>query len=226
MSFREQAVPNQEAHFHVRGLLRSHQYNEFLILLFHPYCSRESAVLALRWSRAPVQDLPKGALLVVAGHDALGNPAVLDETDLEVTFNPPEAVHEATIKVLPDSTVVICGLVQHEAEAFVSVLGSKVRPPLPPLQHTTHLQAGVVLVGVLPIRVSSRGLWGCLCAVSGTIVDVSGVPVAPVPAFLLCDLNDSWMDGWMSIAVCVSASAQALNAGSRGGCHIDARSSP
>lgn len=65
---------------------------------------------------------------MVAGHDALGNPAMLDESDLEVTFNPPEAVHEASVKVLPDNTVVICGMVQHEAEAFVSVLGSKVGP--------------------------------------------------------------------------------------------------
>lgn len=91
----------------------------------------EVAIGYRRHLSAPVQDLPKGALLVVAGHDALGNPAVLDESDLEVTFNPPEAVHEASIKVLPDNTVVICGLVQHEAESFVSVLGSKVRPPLP-----------------------------------------------------------------------------------------------
>lgn len=76
-----------------------------------------------------MQDLPKGGLLVVAGHDALGNPSALDESDLEVTFHPPEAVHDAAIKVLPDTTVVICGQVQHEAEAFVSVLGSKVRVP-------------------------------------------------------------------------------------------------
>lgn len=171
-----------------------------------PNSSQESAVLAPTWSRAPVQDLPKGALLVVAGHDGLGNPAVLDESDLEVTFNPPEAVHEASIKVLPDSTVVICGLVQHEAEAFVSVLGSKVCPPRPPVHRTTHLQAGVLLIGVLPMRRWRRSSWGCLCTVSRAFVHVRGVPVAPgLPA--CCAIR---------IAVCVSASAQALNAGPLG----------
>jgi hypothetical protein len=73
-----------------------------------------------------VQELPKGALLIVAGGDALGNPAALDEQDVEVTFQPPEAVSQIAEISLPDGTVCVTGVVQHEANAFVSVLGSKV----------------------------------------------------------------------------------------------------
>lgn len=46
-----------------------------------------------------VQKLPKGALVIVKGGDMLGNMATLEEHDVEVTFQPPEAV--TSVRALP-----------------------------------------------------------------------------------------------------------------------------
>jgi hypothetical protein len=44
-----------------------------------------------------VQKLPKGALVIVKGGDMLGNAALLEENDVEITFQPPEAVSAVRI---------------------------------------------------------------------------------------------------------------------------------
>ena len=50
-----------------------------------------------------MQKLPKGALVIVKGGDMLGNAAPLEEHDVEVTFQPPEAVSavRSTPLILP-----------------------------------------------------------------------------------------------------------------------------
>lgn len=47
-----------------------------------------------------VQKLPKGALVIIKGGDMLGNMAQLEEHDVEVTFQPPEAVSAVRLYLL------------------------------------------------------------------------------------------------------------------------------
>lgn len=45
-----------------------------------------------------MQKLPKGALVIVKGGDMLGNMATLEEHDVEVQFQPSEAVSAVRIR--------------------------------------------------------------------------------------------------------------------------------
>ena len=48
-----------------------------------------------------VQKLPKGALVIVKGGDMLGNTATLEEHDVEVAFQPPEAISSVRPHITP-----------------------------------------------------------------------------------------------------------------------------
>lgn len=65
------------------------------------------------------------------------------QDDLALTFTPPSAVSEITLHTLPDGAVAVCGAVKREAEALVSVQGTrltlapvKLRPGNVPTQKT------------------------------------------------------------------------------------------
>jgi hypothetical protein len=126
------------------------------------------------------QDLPKGTLVVVHGGDALANGAPLEPGDIEVAISPPEAVSDMQLKTLPDGSVAVCGTVDREAEAVVSVHGTKVNQQALRLRPATADTARLRVVHApesAPEAGSQVAVMLQACDASGAVLDMPDVKV-------------------------------------------------
>ena len=126
------------------------------------------------------QDLPKGALAIVHGGDALANFAALDPSDVDIAVSPPEAISDLQLTVLPDQTVAVCGTVEREADAVVSVLGTKVNQRALKLRPVTAETARLRVVHVpesAPAAGEQVAVMLQACDASGTVLDMADLRV-------------------------------------------------
>lgn len=126
------------------------------------------------------QDLPKGTLIVVHGGDGLANSAPLEPNDIEVAISPPEAVSDLQLKVLPDYSVAVCGNVEREGEAVISVLGTKVNQQalrLKPATADTARLRTVHMPEVVPGAGTEVSVMLQACDASGAVLDMADVKV-------------------------------------------------
>lgn len=126
------------------------------------------------------QDLPKGTLIVVHGGDALANSAALEPNDIEVAVSPPEAITDLQLKTLPDSSVAVCGTVEREAEAVISVQGTKVNQQalrLRPANADTARLRTVHVPESAPEAGSQVAVMLQACDASGAVLDMPDINV-------------------------------------------------
>lgn len=141
-------------------------------------CSMTPATAAITSKLA--QDLPKGTLIVVHGGDGLANAAPLEPGDVEVAISPPEAVSEIQLQVLPDQSIAVCGYVEREADAIISVQGTKVnQKPLrlkPATSETARLRP-VHVPETVPHAGAEVAFMLQTVDASGAVLDMSGTKV-------------------------------------------------
>lgn len=126
------------------------------------------------------QDLPKRTLIIVHGADGLANRAPLEPSDVEVAISPPEAVSDIELQTLPDDSIAVCGYVEREGEAVISVQGTKVNQKpmrLRPVTSDTARLRPLHVPETAPTAGSQVAFMLQACDASGAVLDMDHMKV-------------------------------------------------